>query len=77
MPRKLHPITRSPTFIQPIEEAVGALNPLRDMLERHQIDDIVRAIDAGLEIYDAGRILMTRQGSLNILSEILETKEHA
>jgi hypothetical protein len=75
--RKLHPITRWPTFIQPIEGAVGPLNPLRDMLERHQIDDIVRAIDAGLEIYDAGRILMTRQGSLNILKDILEAKEPA
>lgn len=72
MSRKIHPVTRSVTFIQPIEDAVGPLNPLRDMLERNSIDDIVRAIDAGLEVFDAGRVLMTRQGSLNILNDILK-----
>jgi hypothetical protein len=74
MPRNIHPITRSPTFIRPIEEAAGPLNPLADMLERHRIDDIVRAIDAGAEVYDAGRILMVREGSLNILRDILKTE---
>ena len=33
------------------------------MLERHAIDDIVRAIDARLRVFDAGRVLMTREGS--------------
>jgi hypothetical protein len=74
MPRRIHPITGSLTFIQHIEGAVGPLNPLADMLERHRIDDIVRAIDAGLEVFDAGRILMVREGSLNILKDILKAE---
>jgi hypothetical protein len=32
-------------------------------LERYAIDDIVRAIDARLRVFDAGRVLMTREGS--------------
>jgi hypothetical protein len=74
MPRKIHPITRLPTFIKPIEEVAGPVNPLHDMLARHRIDDIVRAIDAGLEVFDAGRVLMTREGALNILKDILATE---
>ena len=77
MSRKIHPVTRSVTFIQDIGAAVGPLNPLRDMLERNSVDDIVRAIDAGLEVFDAGRILMVREGSLNIIKDILEAKELA
>jgi hypothetical protein len=33
------------------------------LLERYAIDDIVRAIDARLRVFDAGRVLMTREGS--------------
>ena len=36
---------------------------LHDLLERYAIDDIVRAIDARLRVFDAGRVLMTREGS--------------
>ena len=41
----------------------GPVTQLRDLLERYAIDDIVRAIDARLRVFDAGRVLMTREGS--------------
>jgi hypothetical protein len=75
MSRKRQPLADAPDFIRPIEEAAGPLNPLRDLLERHRVDDVVRAINAGLEVFDAGFILMTREGSLNIIKDILIAKD--
>jgi hypothetical protein len=41
----------------------GPVTWLRDLLERHATDDIVRAIDVRLRVFDAGRVLMTRESS--------------
>jgi hypothetical protein len=59
-------------FIEPMEGAPGPVTPLCDLLERYAIDDIVRAIDAGLPVFDAGRVLMTREGSFNIIRDLIE-----
>jgi hypothetical protein len=32
-------------------------------LERYATDDVVRAIDMRLRVFDAGRVLMTRESS--------------
>jgi hypothetical protein len=36
------------------------------MQHRHSIDDVVRAINDGLPVYDAGRALLVHEGGLNI-----------
>jgi hypothetical protein len=41
-----------------MEGSPGPVTPPRDLLDRYAIDDIVRAIDAGLPVFDAGRVLM-------------------
>ena len=71
MPRR-HQIPGTVPFIEPMEGAPGPVTPLRDLLERYAIDDIVRAIDAGLPVFDAGRVLMTREGSFNIIRDLIE-----
>jgi hypothetical protein len=43
-------------FIEPIEVAPGPVTPLRDLLKRNAISNITRAIDAGLPVFDAGRL---------------------
>jgi hypothetical protein len=74
MPRVRCQIPGTRPFIMPIEGVVGPITPLRDLLERHAIDDILRAIDAGLEVFDAGRVLMMRQGSFNIIHDMLSAE---
>ena len=67
-----HQIPGTFPFIEAMEGAPGPVTPLRDLLDRYPIDDIVRAIDAGLPVFDAGRVLMTREGSFNIIRELIE-----
>jgi putative DNA primase/helicase len=46
------------------------MSPLRDLLERASLDEVVRAIDHGLEVFDAGDVLFARQSSFDMLREI-------
>jgi phage/plasmid-associated DNA primase len=58
-----------------MEGAPGPVTPVRDLLERYAIDDIVRAIDAGLPVFDAGRVLMTREGSFNLIRDLIDLEK--
>jgi hypothetical protein len=64
-------------FIKPAEDAAGPMSPLRDLLDRASIDDVVRAIDHGLEVFDGGRLLLTRQSSFDLLRELTAPREAA
>ena len=59
-----------PSFIRPIEAANEPLSPLRPLVERYGPDAVVRAIDSGLEIFDAGRVLMTHHGAFRIINDL-------
>jgi hypothetical protein len=57
-------------FIKPAEDAAGPMSPLRDLLERASLDEVVRAIDHGLEVFDAGDVLFARQSSFDMIREL-------
>jgi len=65
-----HRITDRPRFVRPGTEAVGPLSPLRDLLDRYGIDEIIRAIDAGLDVYDAGTLLLTSGSAFRLLRDM-------
>jgi len=65
-----HRISDHPRVIRSGAEAVGPLSPLRDLLDRYGIDEIVRAIDAGLEVYDAGALLLTSGSAFRLLRDM-------
>jgi hypothetical protein len=67
---------RAPSlFIKPAEDTVGPMSPLRDLLDRASVDDVVRAIDHGLEVFDGGRLLLTRQSSFDLIRELTSRAE--
>jgi len=59
-----------PSFIRPIEAANEPLSPLRPLVERYGPDAVVRAIDAGLEVFDAGRVLMAHHGAFRVINDL-------
>ena len=71
MPRRSPPDTR---IIMSLEEAIGPVTPLRDIVRRKGVDDVVRAIADGLKVYDTGRMLMAHEGEFNLRRDLLATE---
>jgi hypothetical protein len=71
MPRKNQP---DPRIIKPLEEAIGPVTPLRNIVKRKGVDDVVRAIAGGLTVYDSGRMLMAHEGEFNIISDLVASE---
>jgi hypothetical protein len=65
-----HRVTDRSGFIRPGTEAVGPLSPLRELLDCYGIDQVVRAIDAGLDVYDAGALLLTSGSAFRIIRDM-------
>jgi hypothetical protein len=72
-----HTFDGSQRFIRPGVEAVGPLHPVRDLTDRYGIDDVLRAIDAGLQVFEAGNLLLTSGSDIRILREINAPTEAA
>jgi hypothetical protein len=62
-------------FIRPAVEAVGPLHPISNLTDRYGIDDVLRAIDAGLQVFETGDLLLTSGSDLRILREINASAE--
>lgn len=56
-------------IIRPITDAAGPITRLADIAERVGIDPIIRAIAAGLPVYDAGNALLARRAEFDLLRE--------
>jgi hypothetical protein len=70
-------LDESQRFIRPAAEAAGPLHPLRNLLDQHGIDDILRAVDAGLRVFEAGDLLLTSGSDIRILRELNAPTEAA
>jgi hypothetical protein len=70
-------ISHGQRFIRPAAEAVGPLHPIHDLNELYGIDDVLRAVDAGLAVYDAGDLLLACGSDIKILRELNAPTEAA
>jgi hypothetical protein len=57
-------------IIRPITETVGPVCLLREIAEDMGVDAIVRAIGAGVEVYDAGGALLADRSAIRLLNEV-------
>jgi hypothetical protein len=69
-PMYKHRVTTRPEFIRPGAEAVGPLSPLRELLDHYGIDQVVRAIDAGLDVYDGGTLLLASGSAFRLIRDM-------
>jgi hypothetical protein len=65
-----HTIDGGQRFICPAQEADGPLHPVHNLTKQHGIDNVLRAVDAGLQVYEAGDLLLASGSDLRILCEI-------
>jgi hypothetical protein len=72
-----HTLDGNQRFIRPAAEAVGPLHPVRNLIDRYGVDDVLRAIDAGLQVFETGELLLTSGSDLRILREINASTEAA
>lgn len=65
-----HALDGSQRFIRPAAEAVGPLHPIHDLTERYGVDNVIRAIDAGLDVFDGGALLLSSGSDVRILRDL-------
>jgi hypothetical protein len=70
-------LDESQRFIRPAAEAAGPLHPVRDLIERYGIDDVLRSIDGGLRVYETGDLLLSSGSDIRILRELNAPTEAA
>lgn len=64
-------------IIRPITETVGPVSLLREIAEDMGIDAVVRAIGAGVEVFDAGDALLADRSAIRLLNEANAPGTHA
>jgi hypothetical protein len=65
-----------PNFIKPVEDAATEpLTAVDPIAEHYGATALLRAVDAGLEVYDSGRILMVSRSEFHILHDLSKPLE--
>jgi hypothetical protein len=63
------PSGSKPMLIRPITEAIGPITRLKELAESFGVEGIVRALDEGARVYEAGSELMASWSEISLANE--------